>query len=84
MQHQETTTHHQSRQRIKSSCKILKGLDLFGENINLTFKSAKTFNTSLGGLVSALCLILFFSFFIVRTEKFYSMEDPFFSMTILS
>ena len=63
-------------------CNALKGVDLFGEQVNLTFKSAKTYNTTFGGFISILCLFLLGSFFITRTSKVLSMSDPFFSMTV--
>ena len=62
-------------------CNVLKGVDMFGQRVNFTFKQNKTYNTSLGGCISLLCIILLGSFFVTRTSKVLSKEDPFFAMT---
>ena len=60
----------------------LKSVDMFGERVNFTFKSEKTYNTWIGTVMSILCIALLCSFFITKIEKFVTMGDPFFSMTI--
>ena len=54
---------------------------MFGEQVNFTFKSEKTYNTNLGGVISLLCIFILGSFFVTRTLKFLTRDDPFFSMT---
>ena len=67
--------------RKQHCCNSLKSVDMFGEQVNFTFKSKKTYNTTTGGAISLFCLLLLGSFFVTRTQKFLTQDDPFFSMT---
>lgn len=66
------------------NCKSLTNIDMFGEQVNLTFKEKKTYNTTLGAVISLSCICLLMIFFVVRTQKLVSREDPFFSETTLA
>ena len=67
--------------RKQQCCNTLKSVDMFGEQVNFTFKSEKTYNTTFGGAISLFCLLVLGSFFVTRTQKFLTQDDPFFSMT---
>ena len=66
------------------TCKGLSKIDMFGEQVNLTFKQNKTYTTKLGAMISIFCLFTMMLFFVVRTKKFITREDPFFSETTLA
>ena len=54
---------------------------MFGEKVNFTFKSEKTYTTPIGAIMSIFCIVLLGSFFMTKIQKFLSQTDPFFSMT---
>ena len=59
-------------------------MDMFGEAVEFTFQKKKRYQTVYGALISIACTILMTSFFIVRTLKLISKDDPFFSMTTMA
>ena len=64
----------------KGACSSFKKVDIFGANVEFTFKGQKNFTTVIGAVISAIMFALFISFFAVRTSKLVSHEDPFLSM----
>ena len=65
------------------SCSSLKSFDIFGEPIHFTLNKERHFKTTWGTIVSTVCIVLLTMFFVMRTIKLFSKEDPFFSMTTL-
>lgn len=61
---------------MKKFVEVWKRIDLFGEPIKLTFKGAGKFRSITGALISTLCLTMMCAFFVMRTEKFISRDDP--------
>lgn len=59
----------------------LEGVDMFGQSVSLTFRSSRTYNTTFGGIISLLCIVLLGSFFVTKISRFLMQDDPFFSMT---
>ena len=68
----------------RSPCQALKRIDIFGQTVTFTFKDKPTFQTKLGATISLICLMLLLSFFVVRSKKVVSKDDPFFSMTSIA
>ena len=62
-------------------CNRLKKIDFFGEQVVLTFQQDSRFRSWPGTFFSCAVLNLFLVFFIIRTIKIVSLDDPFLSMT---
>ena len=63
----------------KGSCQKVKNLDIYGQNISLTFKRKKEFNSWFGFCVTIVTFVLFIGFTIMSTQKLVSRSDPFLS-----
>ena len=61
------------------SCSKFKDLDIFGANVEFTFKGKRNFTTIVGALITSLMFAVFLSFMTVRTLKLFSKDDPFLS-----
>ena len=61
------------------NCNKFKEVDIFGANVEFTFKGRRNFTTVVGALITSIMYALFISFLVVRTMKLVSAEDPFLS-----
>ena len=64
----------------RKACHSCRYLDLYGEPVQLTFKQQSKYKTTIGATISIFCISMMICFFIVRTQKLNSKEDPFFAM----
>ena len=62
----------------------LKSLDFFGKKVEFTFQKKPAFQTHLGAIVSIFCFLLMLAFFLVRTSKLVTEEEPLVSMATLA
>ena len=53
-----------------------KSLDFFGKKVEFTFQKKPAFQTHLGATVSIFCFLLMLAFFLVRTAKLVTEEEP--------
>ena len=58
-----------------------KNLDIYGENVALTFEKKPVFQTYLGGFVSIFSMILILLFTTISATKLFGHLEPFFSST---
>ena len=58
-----------------------KNLDMYGENVALTFEKKPVFQTYLGGFVSIFSIILMLIFTTISATRLFGHLDPFFSST---
>ena len=72
------------KSRTKRGCDSFKNLDAYGEPVSFTFENKSKYQTVLGSIITILCATLFFSFFVVQTNKMIAQDDPFFSMTTVA
>ena len=64
----------------KGTCGFFKSFDLYGKDISLTFKKQFVEKTWFGAFVTVVVMGIFSAFSMVRTQKFFSGDDPFLSM----
>ena len=58
----------------------LKSFDVFGKSINFTFKQDTQFRTTIGGVATVLCGIVFLIMFTIKTAELAGKTDPFLFM----
>ena len=71
-----------SKKKSKT-CNSIKEIDLFGERAELTFRNKSHYSTWPGTIFSCAVMTLFLAFFVIRTIKIATGDDPFFSMTTM-
>ena len=65
----------------KNTCERWKTFDRFGQSVEFTFPGERQYKTSIGALVSLVCISLMIAFVAQRTSKLISRDDPFVTMT---
>ena len=58
-------------------------MDMFGEKVQFTFKKENSFKTHIGAFISCIMSIFFITFFLLRSIKLVTKDDPFFSLTMM-
>ena len=81
---QKKSTTLKSRKITKKSCsesfsKKLKGLDIYGEQIKLTYKGDDTFKTNIGSIFSIILLMILGSYGVFRTYILFTLSDSIFN-----
>ena len=68
----------------KTVCSRFEFVDLFGSSVNFGIRGKKKMTSQAGIVISLLAMILFASFFIVRTIKLLESDDPVIQHTVVN